>query len=372
MLREAAEEKQPFALALIDMGMPDETGLELGVRIKDDPVIAETRLVLMTTQGARGDAQMARQAGFHGYLTKPILQSDLYDALLQVAGTDAPDRLITRHTAQEQPQFSGRILVVEDNATNQRVAAGMLRKFGVEIDLADNGRQALERLHDVRYDLVFMDCQMPEMDGYEAARRIREPASGVLDRRIPIIALTAHAMAEDVKKCLEAGMDDHISKPVSLAKFRRALGRWLTEAAETLDGQTSPDRVPSVSSAQAPVFDVEQLRSLLEGDEQLLHEIVDGFLSDLPVQLDALTSALDKDALPKAAELAHAIKGAAANVGAMRLSELAAEIEQSAKCGESGQVKAILEELRRQHSQFASQAQAALPAGESSGAGPIP
>ncbi len=167
------------------------------------------------------------EAGFFGYLSKPINQSELYNALLQVAGITGDDeRLITRYTAREIQQFNARVLVVEDNVTNQAVAQGMLEKFGVHIDLVANGQEAITALEQLPYDLVFMDCQMPVMDGYDATRRIRDPQSSVKDHNIPVIAMTANAMQGDRDKCIEAGMDDHIAKPVDPRKLRRALEQW--------------------------------------------------------------------------------------------------------------------------------------------------
>ena len=194
----AAAAGDAFDLALIDYHMPAMDGLELGRRIKADPAIAPTRLVLITGVGARGQARAAEDAGFAAFLTKPLRQSALYDCLALVAGADAADPasrlpLITRHTVAEARDASrARILVAEDNAVNQRVAVALLERLGYRADVVGTGAEAVEAVARQPYDLVLMDCQMPVMDGYEAAARIRR--SGVRrGSRMPIIAMTADA-----------------------------------------------------------------------------------------------------------------------------------------------------------------------------------
>jgi two-component system sensor histidine kinase/response regulator len=169
-----------------------------------------------------------KAAGFNGYLSKPIDQTILYNTLMTVAGVNSPEQsLITAYSSRELPQFTARVLVVEDNAVNQKVAQGLLKKFGVQVELAANGEEALNSLENLPFDLVLMDCQMPVMDGYEATQQIRHSESKVLNRDIPIIAMTANSMAGDRDKCLAVGMDDFISKPVNPNKLQEALKRWL-------------------------------------------------------------------------------------------------------------------------------------------------
>lgn len=179
-LKEAAAQERPFSIALIDMQIPDMDGARLGTFIQDDPYLRDTRLILLTSKGQPGDARKMQEIGFVGYLTKPIQQFDLYGVLLQVAGLGNSEKgLVTRHMINEQPQFNARVLVVEDDVTNQVVAKGILEKLGIRVDLAVNGEEALRALRQISYDLVLMDGQMPVRDGYEAAKRIRDPGSGV-------------------------------------------------------------------------------------------------------------------------------------------------------------------------------------------------
>ncbi len=236
LLRNAVERGEPFDLAILDLLMPDMDGLELARHIKAESPISSTRMILLTSLGRRGDAKAAQDAGIAAYLTKPIRQSQLYDCLSLVltnassagSGTGQPPApLITRHSLSEaQAQSRQRILLAEDNPINQKVAVKMLEKLGYRVDVAGNGREAVEALERIPYALVFMDCHMPDMDGFEATRAIRGREAG--GRRTPIIAMTANAMREDRQQCLEAGMDDFLSKPVAGKALADTLNRWLS------------------------------------------------------------------------------------------------------------------------------------------------
>jgi len=227
-LTEGISQGAPYHIAILDMQMPEMDGLQLGTDIKNDPSLSATHLVMLTSQGLRGDAEKLKLVGFGGYLSKPIDQSVLYNTLIKVAGVNSEDKqLLTAFSPRELPQFKARVLVVEDNAINQKVAQGLLKKFGIQADLAGNGEEALHALKSLPYDLVFMDCQMPVMDGYEASRQIRDLKSNVLNRAVPIVAMTANTMQGDREKCLSVGMSDFISKPVNPVKLQEALRQWL-------------------------------------------------------------------------------------------------------------------------------------------------
>ncbi|QDF67120.1 response regulator [Shewanella sp. SNU WT4] len=247
-LHDAANEGDPYTIAIIDRQMPTMDGLQLGRAIKADLSINTTRLLLLNTSGQRSDAQKFEAAGFDGFHNKPIEQSLLYNELLKVARiTPESVESASQHTGRELPQFNARVLVVEDNMTNQLVAKGLLSKFAVRIDVANNGQEALIALTKTAYDLVFMDCQMPVMDGYEASRHIRDEQSQVQNHAIPIIAMTANAMQGDRELCLGAGMSDYIAKPIDPAKLQRALSEWLPAhcqlaASETEQGSSLHQR----------------------------------------------------------------------------------------------------------------------------------
>jgi CheY-like chemotaxis protein len=231
-LRAARKEEDPFRIAILDMQMPDIDGETLGAKIKDDPEVRDTLLVMMTSLGERGDAARLEAVGFSAYLTKPIKQSVLRDTLESVLGckqqaaVTGRQPIITRHLISESRRGKVRILLAEDNAINQKVALRILENLGYRADAVANGQEAIRSLEMLPYDLVLMDCQMPEMDGYEATRRIRDPNSKVLAHDIPIVAMTAHAMRGDREKCLEAGMNDYLTKPVLPQTLSEMLEKW--------------------------------------------------------------------------------------------------------------------------------------------------
>jgi signal transduction histidine kinase/DNA-binding response OmpR family regulator len=229
LLTLAAENDMPFEMAIIDFMMPGMDGETLGKAIKENPVLKDTRLILLTSRGMRGDAARAHSMGFEAYLTKPIKQSFLFNAILAVFGKQGqgdPDRrqdkgMITLHSLAESGKRKLRILLAEDNAVNQKVALIHLRKFGFSADVAENGREAVEAVKKGGYDLVLMDIQMPEMDGHEATRTIRGAGFD-----LPIIAMTANAMKGDREKCLEAGMNDYLAKPVNPKELLAKIEQW--------------------------------------------------------------------------------------------------------------------------------------------------
>lgn len=236
-LREAAAEGKPFDLALLDMQMPDLHGEELGRQICQDSKLSDTQLVMIASVGLRGDASRCEEIGFAAYLTKPIKESRLRRCLVEVLSrkrkpSSAKMPIITKHVLAETDTSGRRILLVDDVATNRRLAAILLEKIGHRVDIAKDGQDAVQILAERAYDLVFMDCQMPVMDGYAATRAIRDPSSQVLNRDVPVVAMTGHAGNGEREKCLEAGMNDHIEKPISRQKLESMLKKFLSEAAD--------------------------------------------------------------------------------------------------------------------------------------------
>jgi len=224
----------PFKIALLDYCMPETDGESLGKEIKADPQLKDVILVLLTSAGKRGDAERLKEAGFAAYLLKPVKQAQLLDCLRIVTGKsegvkkDTPDRIVTRHSISEEFKRRVRILVAEDNIINQKLALRVLdKKLGYNTDVVNNGKEAVEALKKTDYDLVLMDCQMPEMDGYEATRAIRDENSTVRNHKIPIIAMTANAMQGDREKCIEAGMDDYVTKPINVKELAKVIERYL-------------------------------------------------------------------------------------------------------------------------------------------------
>jgi len=232
-LIKAEYEKDPFKAAILDMTMPGMNGEKLGIKIKENTELKNTKLILLTYFGTRGDAARFEEIGFSAYLTKPIKQSRLYDCLQLVLGDsfnhekDLKSNIITRHTIAENLKRSIKILVVEDNIIGQKVALGMLQKLGYNAHAASNGIEAIQALKNNSYNLIFMDVSMPKMDGLQATRIIRDKKSAVKNHDIPIIGLTAHVMKGDREKCLAAGMNDYLSKPLHPHNFTSALEKWL-------------------------------------------------------------------------------------------------------------------------------------------------
>jgi len=234
-LGHAVADKDPFEIAIIDMLMPEMDGETLGQKIKQDPDLTNTILVLMTSMGQRGDAKRFEDIGFAAYLTKPVKFSQLYDCLARVTGVkkETPEEhsaaIVTRHSLAEDQKHRVRILLAEDNNINQKVALNILKRLGYISDVVTNGKEAVKALERIPYDIVLMDCQMPGMDGYEATKKIRDSESKVLNRKTTVIAMTANAMKGDRENCLKAGMDDYLSKPVNPQELSDMLEKWIVE-----------------------------------------------------------------------------------------------------------------------------------------------
>ncbi len=248
--RARQNDKAFFDVAFLDMQMPGMDGAELGIKLKQDQRFSEMKLVMMTSMGHRGDAQYFADLGFTAYFTKPATTSNLFDALSVVAEggkvLQQAEPLVTKHYLQTLDRLENslsselvrgsiintRILLVEDNHVKQLVATGILNGHGFKmIDVAVNGLEAIRSLQqtpqDMPYSIVLMDCQMPEMDGYEASRQIRAGKAGEQNKSIPILAMTANAMAGDREKCIESGMNDYLSKPIEPELLINKLLEWL-------------------------------------------------------------------------------------------------------------------------------------------------
>jgi PAS domain S-box-containing protein len=354
MLRAARKEGDPFRILITDMQMPDMDGEHLGAAVKSDPEVRDTLMIMLTSLGRRGDARRYRKLGFSAYLTKPVKQSQMYDCLATVLGNAThhdrgqPKPLVTRHTISEAQRLRVRILLADDNATNRQVALGILGKMGYRADAAADGWEAIQALETVPYDVVLMDVQMPVMDGFEATRAIRSGQTKALNPRIPIIAMTAHALKGDRERCLENGMDDYLPKPINPSDLSAILNKWLTGAegsAWTAEAATT-ETVPEPASA---VFDRQALLTRLIGDEALAKEILSEFLEDMPQQLADLREQIASAHSEQAGIRGHTIKSAAANIGGMAFSAVAFQIEKACKSGDSGAMPALLLELEHQY-----------------------
>jgi len=356
-LYRALEENDPFQMAVIDMQMPGMDGAALGRAIKADPRLADTRMVMLTSLGRRGDAQLFKEIGFVAFATKPVRQTELFNIFLTVL-TGASDSdgqaIITRHSAKDQiPHFNGeRILLVEDNITNQQVAKGILKKMGLNVDAVANGAEALNSLQMSQYDLVLMDLQMPVMGGLEATIKIRDSQSKVLNHEIPIIAMTANAMKGDREKCFDVGMNGYVAKPVMPITIAEVLAKWLSREQslqpEISSGASTVSMQEPTESQRTIVFDKAGMLERLMHDDDMISAVLKAFLGDIPTQIEALKKMLEAEDVSGVERQAHTIKGAASNVGGESLREVAGEMERGSRTGDLISVKERMGELETQ------------------------
>ncbi|NLV40410.1 MAG: PAS domain S-box protein [Candidatus Hydrogenedentes bacterium] len=366
-LRGAASSGDPFSLVITDMQMPAMNGEQFGEAVKAVPELRETRLIMMTSIGQRGDARRLRKSGFSAYLTKPVKQSDLYDCLASVLGTpgggeNAP--LITRHRLSEARRGRARILAAEDNPVNQLVIQRVLEKLGFHADVVSNGREAVDALAGEPYDLVLMDLQMPELDGLEATRIIRSGESGVPNPGLPIIAMTAHALKGDRDRCLGAGMDDYVTKPIDPALLLEVLEKWLSpEPAVGLSPPPAPaapaapaaETVPAQAPGESPdlpAFVRERLLDMLSGDGDAVREVLGQYLESAPEQLARIADCMARGDAAQAGREAHTLKGASANVGAEALAEAARALEAAGRDGDLDAVARLLPAAEQEFSRL--------------------
>jgi CheY-like chemotaxis protein/HPt (histidine-containing phosphotransfer) domain-containing protein len=356
-LRRAFDENDPFRVALLDLYMPGMDAEALGAAIKADPRVADTRIALMVPLGERCDIGRFVEIGFATYLTKPIRYQDLKGILSPgtldrgaVPPRQTPFMTSTGGGDELGPSAwsKARILLVEDNITNQQVALHILHKMGLRTDIVADGAEAVKVLEKIPYDLVLMDVQMPVMDGMEATRQIRNPQSAVLNRSVPIIAMTAHAMQGDREKCLQAGMTDYMSKPVSPQVLTGLLQKLLPERKFQREAQKTQE----AKTYSTPIWDKAGLLERLMGDEDLAKEIISDFLDDIPTQIQALRECLEQGDVLNAQRRVHTIKGVSANVGGEALREAALELEKAAATGDLTADRALMAELEAQWEQL--------------------
>ena len=357
LLHEAALARDPFHVMFLDSALPDTNCEEVGRRVASDPEFEGIALVLMVPLGQTPGLNSLRQLGFSRFLSKPVWQSALSEALAQAlrearrekrGETAMVPEILPEPPAPPCASSLARVLIVDDNATNQQVAAAIVRKLGHHADVVGDGTTAIDALRTVDYDLVLMDCEMPQMDGYEAARKIRLGSSGVRNPNIPILAITAHAMRGDREKCIAAGMNDYLAKPIEPAQFAAILPQLLPSLTNASATTLSPGR----SNDQEVAFDRKELVARLSGDEKLAREVVAGFLTDVPAQLQALKEWIASGDAQKIGLAAHTLKGAAATVAAPALRDLCGAICQAATAGNLPHAASLLKLLVQQFARF--------------------
>jgi PAS domain S-box-containing protein len=347
-LHQAVAEDRPFQIAILDMSMPEIDGEVLGKAIKEDPVTQGTQLVMMTSLGKRGDAARLEKTGFAAYLTKPVKQSQLYDCLMAVINRREVEGIpshpiITRHSLREDRKMKSRVLVVEDNDVNQMIALKLLEKMGYRADAVGNGLEAIKALEAIPYSLVLMDIQMPEMDGITATRHIRGHGSTAREPNVPIIAMTAHAMKGDREKCLEAGMNDYVAKPVQPRELAAAITRCLSKSPDF----KKKDNGGTLEMPEA-LFEPNVLLDRLGGDQELYEQIIHVFLRDAPEQIRLLQDAVSQGDARRVERQAHTLKGASGNVGAAGLEKATLKVEGAGQRGDLDEASRLLQYVQKE------------------------
>lgn len=336
-LHAADLKNDPFAIALLDMQMPGMDGRSLGRIIKDDPKLKGIRLVMLISLGQTGPDQIPDGLIFEATLEKPVRRKDLRNLLDKLLGAGKkPDAspASTTNSVNTKSLLGARILIIEDNLTNQLVAEGFLKRFGCKTAVATNGFEAIRMLENELFDMILMDVQTPGLDGYQTSQIIRDPNSRVLDHKIPIIAMTAHALQGDREKCLEVGMDDYISKPIRGAVLNEILEKWVKpkisgSRSEPDDPVTEGDATTSVENAIP--FNSSSFMNQMPYDAEFGRKIIGVFLSELPGLIKELKKCVAAGDLSEIERIAHIIKGNSATMGGDALSALASVIEQSAR-----------------------------------------
>ncbi|MBF0409151.1 MAG: response regulator [Candidatus Riflebacteria bacterium] len=344
----------PYNIAILDMVLGDTTGEAIGKFIRSNRGFDNTKIILLTSLSMRGDVKRVKEIGFNGYLTKPVKKALLFDCLLSVLRDHKPlipgeQNIVTRHSLAEKRKHKARILVAEDNPTNQKVALGILEKLGFRADAVANGIEAIRALSTIPYDLVFMDLQMPDMDGIEATSLIRQKNSPVINHEVPVIAMTAHALKGNREECLEVGMNDYISKPVSPNEIMNAIKKYLfLEQEEFPEKESLKDKQIS----DLLIFDKNTLFERLGEDNQLCSQVINVFISDAPKQIASILDAIEQNNLEQVLLRSHTLKGASANVCAVSLNNLISKIEAAAKSDDIFEVRALSARLDDEIKQF--------------------
>ena len=343
-------EKQPYDLVILDWRMPEMDGIETARRIKTRLHLPKTPKIFMVTAYGREEViSRAEELGLDGFLLKPINDSMLFDALVETFSRErvrAPDAKPSGRAQSEEraPVAGARVLVAEDNKINQQVAREILERFGLEVEIVANGKQALELVaaNADRFDAVLMDLQMPEIDGYEATRAIR---TQVNNQTMPIIAMTAHALQTERQHCLDAGMNDYVSKPVDPDQLLATLARWIKPrlglSPATPSIKAEPAREQPTLPESLPGIDIRSALRRAMGNQKLLLELYDGFRDQYAAATEEIRQALAREDIASARRLAHTVKGVAANLSMTEVFPAARDLEMAIQAGD--QARAALE-----------------------------
>ncbi|QLE46925.1 response regulator [Nostoc sp. C057] len=366
-IEEAAKQKNLYDIAVIDMQMPEIDGMTLGEQIKANSAIAGLPLIMLTSTNQRYEIQRALKIGFAAYLVKPVKPSRLLDTIMTILGTQIKEETEVRSQELKLKDYENnsndhspssrllardfhklRILLAEDNLVNQKVALKQLQSLGYSADVAGNGKEVLQLLEKIPYDLILMDCQMPVLDGLETTKEIHrwQESSFVNSRRPVVIAMTANAMKEDQQMCINAGMDDYLSKPVIKEKLAAALQRWGSVIFQAKEIYVLEQKVSTtdIGSVDLPI-DWERLHQLSENNSEFELELLEIFVEDMQPRLEIIKIAIADNDYEQLALQTHQIKGASANIGAITMHLAAQKLEQLAHNQERRGTTHLISEL---------------------------
>lgn len=353
ILKAACENQDLFDVILLDAQMPDMNGYAVAEEIKKYPPLKEAAVMMINSKDVLVEAATCRKLGFSGYLIKPVKYTELLNTVMNVVHheealsyksgrvSDEQSAALLTAASSEELNSGLRILLADDNEINQKLVIALLKKKDWEVVPVTDGIAAVEAFNSAAYDLILMDIQMPEMDGLEATREIRNHES-FGGSHIPIVAMTAYAMKEDRERCLEAGMDDYISKPIKPGELFTTVERLLV------------GRSATVNLADEPPVNINALVKTVDGDMELLVELVEDFLGRFPQQLNEIREAVEKGDPTRTERAAHAFKGTVGYFGTKMAHSLAFELEENGRAGSFDQAAAVLKRLEQEMEQFKS------------------
>jgi len=347
-LKNAFHNNTPYEMAIIDRHISEKGGKALVQKIKSDPEIEHTVLVLMSLISCTKNIAQPDHMDFFDSITIPVRHSILYDCLCRAFLNHkkiTPQKTLKHVPLLEKKQKEAQLLIVEDNVTNRMVAVSIFKKLGYTVDVAENGLEAIDALKKKRYHLVFMDCQMPKMDGYEATRHIRNSTELLSRSDIPIIAMTAYAMKEDREKCLNTGMNDYISKPVKPEIISRVIDKWLVDSPDTKT-MSEKDQETEPSEPAHPIFDEEELMLLSMEELEIAVMAVENFLSFSLRIMKELEQAFTEKNINQMHILSHTLKSSFAQIGGMAAKHIALKMEQAGEQRKDEKIKQLMPELR--------------------------
>ena len=351
----AVEDKLPFQLAILDMHMPGMNGLQLASAIQSHPHLAQTRLMMLSSTFTNAEQLDDLKYGIMRYVNKPIRQQDLFNVIQDILTTSSSLNMPKTEPILNKVLFNGVILLVEDNPVNQQVAHAMLTRLGLQTILANNGQEALEQIKSKHFDLILMDCQMPVMDGYEATLNIRQlPENG----QLPIVALTANAMSDDRQKCLDADMNDFLSKPYTIAQLESIFTRWLPKAdnhpPSDISQQSVNSRTENTDIAKN-VINMKKIDAFREYDPEggmgMAKRLISTYIETAPQYIAQIEQSVVAGNSQDLYQAAHTIKSSAAHIGAETLTELCQQLENYGRNEQINEARALVSQARQEFDQ---------------------